>query len=257
MDRRGGHTGASQLLGEPIRSVPGPAEHHRRAELAHHLGRALWSVGALDAPVHVTGGAHIGPGGADLVAERVTLHGSRQLADGAVERRREQQDLPCAIRLFDDPLHGREEPHVRHSVGLVDHDVVDVVERQRTHRDQVLEPAGAGNDEVDAGVERLALRAVPDAAVQRDHPASAVAGEGCDGVGDLLGQLARRGEHERSRSTATRRGQVQHQRQPEGQRLAGTGRRTPGHVTAGQHVGDDSRLDGRRLQDPGSPQARH
>ena len=188
VDRRGGDTGATELLCEAIGSVPSPAEHHRRSELAHHLGRALWSVGALDTPVHVTGGAHIRPGGSDLVAKWVMLHGSRQLADGAVERRREQQHLSCAIRLFDDPLHGRQKPHVRHSVGLVDHDVVDVAERQRAHGDQVLEPAGAGNDEVDAGVERLALGAVPDAAVQRDNPASAVAGKGCDGFGDLLGQ---------------------------------------------------------------------
>ena len=69
---------------------------------------------------------------------------------------------------------------------------------------------------------------------------------GQQGGGDLTGELTRRREHQRGRTTALRRGQPSDERQPERQRLAGAGRGTAGDIAAGERVGENGGLDGRR-----------
>ena len=61
---------------------------------------------------------------------------------------------------------------------------------------------GQATSELDAGVERLALRAVADAAVHGHDVEAAAAGERAQLGGDLLGELAGRGQHEGRRACA-------------------------------------------------------
>ena len=130
-------------LGQPVGAVAGAAEHHRRAELAHDVGGELRAVGRSTVQKTCCGSRHVRPGRADLVADRVALHRGGELADGAVERRREHQHLAVGVRLLEDAAHGRHEAHVGHAVGLVDDDLADVVEAQRRRiDDEVLEAAG-------------------------------------------------------------------------------------------------------------------
>ena len=66
-------------------------------------------------------------------------------------------------------------------------------------------------------------------------------------LGDLLGELTGRGQHERGGALRLGVGQAGDQRQPEGERLAGAGRGAAGDVAAGEGVGDDGGLDGERI----------
>ena len=122
--------------------------------------------------------------------------------------------------------------------------------------DQVLEPAGARHDELDAGVEGLALRAVAHPAVHRHDVVAALAHERAQLAGDLLGQLPGRGEHEGGGTATLRRTQPGDERQAEGERLARAGGRAAGDVAAGEGVGDDGGLDRDRFGDRGGVEAR-
>ena len=64
----------------------------------------------------------------------------------------------------EDPAYGRQEAEVGHVVGLVEHGHLDVVEGAGALADQVLEPAGAGDDDVDALAQRGDLGALADPA---------------------------------------------------------------------------------------------
>ena len=120
--------------------------------------------------------------------------------------------------------------------------VLHVGEREGAAGEQVLEPAGGGDEDVRAlRVAGLLLEA--DAAVDGGHAQAAGARQRAQLVDDLAGQLARGGEDERRRAARVGRDAVD-QRGAEGERLAGAGRRLGEHVAAGQHVGDDELLDG-------------
>ena len=162
----------------------------------------------------------------------------------AVERGREEQRLALARALVDDAVDGRAEAHVEHPVGLVEHQRADVGEREGAAGEQVLEPAGGGDDDVRAlRVAGLLLEA--DAAVDGRHAEVARPRQRPQLVDDLRGELARGGEDERRRPLRVGRDAVD-QRHAEGERLAGAGRRLGEHVAAGEHVGDDELLDGER-----------
>ena len=90
--------------------------------------------------------------------------GAGELADLAVERRREEHRLALAREPLDDPVDLRLEAHVEHPVGLVEDEDLDRVERDEPAVDQVLETAGRGDDHVGVAGE-VRLRPERDTAV--------------------------------------------------------------------------------------------
>ena len=119
-------------------------------------------------------------------------------------------------------------------------------ERSRARRFiRSMQPAGGADDDVDAGLERVELVVVADAAVHGQHPGAAVrAGHG-HVVGDLERELTGRRDDQRLRlvggdelgvvGVVRRDGALQH-RDAEGQGLAGAGARLADEV--GAHQGD-------------------
>ena len=92
-----------------------------------------------------------------LEAGRELRVAAGQLADLAVERRREEHRLAVAGRQPDDPVDLRLEAHVEHPVGLVEHEHRDGVERDQLPVDEVLQAAGRGDEHLRvAGVLRPA-----------------------------------------------------------------------------------------------------
>ena len=73
-----------------------------------------------------------------------------EVADVAVERGREQHRLGPAGAVAQDPLDLRREAVVGHPVGLVEHDDVDVGERDLVGLQQVDQPQRRGDDDLDA-----------------------------------------------------------------------------------------------------------
>ena len=124
-------------------------------------------------------------------------------------------------------------------------------------RDQVLQPAGAGDDDVDAALQRGLLRSVADAAVDGEHAPIEGRRQRHQLLADLLGQLTGGDEHERRRPAGPRLLGARRQRQREGQRLAGARRGAAGDVVAGQRVGKDGGLDGEGGGDPATVERRH
>ena len=76
-----------------------------------------------------------------------------ELADVGVDRGREEQGLAGLGSLAEDPLDVGTEPDVEHPVGLVEDDVDDVAQVERSPLDVVEHAAGSADDDVDAPVE--------------------------------------------------------------------------------------------------------
>ena len=92
-----------------------------------------------------------------------------------------------------------QEPHVEHTVRLVEHEVLEVLSFASSRAHVIEQPARRGDDDVDAAAERVLLRPHADAAEHRRAGDRRVHGEGVEVLEDLRRQLARRREHERAR----------------------------------------------------------
>ena len=178
-----------------------------------------------------------------LVAHGVARVGLGDAAGLAVERGREEQRLALARALGDDagrrpggsPCRACGRPRRARACWTWSS-----VKARRC--EQVLEPAGGGDEDVRAlRVAGLLLEA--DAAVDGGDAEVAGARQRAQLVDDLAGELARGGEDERRRAAGVGRDAVD-ERDAEGERLAGAGGRLGEHVAAGEHVGDDELLDG-------------
>ena len=110
---------------------------------------------------------------------------------------------------------------------------------------------GRGDEDVDAGGERLDLRPVLHAAEHDGDGEAHVAAVDAEALGDLAGQLAGRAEHQDAAAAARRGpgigGQALQDRQGEGRGLAGAGLGDAQHVAPGEDAGDGLGLDGRGL----------
>ena len=184
------------------------------------------------------------------MVDGIVLVALDQAVDHAVEGGREQQGLVVAVDVAEQPLDLRQEAHVGHAVGLVDHHDLEAAELDLLAVDQVDQPAGRGDDRLDPVGDGLDLLVHVRSAVDGDDPAADGLGERCEHVVDLERQLAGRDQHQAARAAGLGVGQALEQGQAEGQRLAGAGLGLPADVAPGEGVGDREGLDGEGPQDP-------
>src|SRR5690606_38081242 len=251
----GGHARGRELLGELLRLVLGAHEQHAatgaRGELVHDLLLRVRVAHREDVVRHLRGR---GRGVVHRVAHRVAEVALDELVHAVVERRGEQHALPVLRGLVHDALHAGQEPEVGHVVRLVEHGDLDAVEREQALVEEVLEAAGARDDDVPALVERRDLARLRDAAEdRRRHEAEGLRDRLHGGV-DLVGELARRAQHEGARPArvARRLGprQARDGRQREREGLAGAGAAAAQDVAALERVGQRGGLDGEGGVDP-------
>ena len=191
---------------------------------------------------------------ADRRLRRVGLVGLRlaqvlldEHVDGLVERRGEEHPLSGGRRPAEQAAYGGQEAQVRHVVGLVEHGDRDVAEAAVPLADEVLEPAGAGDDDVGAGAQATDLGVLPDAA--EDGLGLQADGRGQRGQGglDLAHELTGGGQDQGPRGA--RAGAVlvgveaRDEREQEGVGLARAGAAAAEHVAAGERVGQRRGLD--------------
>ena len=189
---------------------------------------------------------------AHLVAEEA----AHERVDAAVERRAEQHALAALRGRGEDAGDAGQEAEVGHVVGLVEHGDLDAVEAHDALLHEVFEPAGAGDDDVDAVAQRRLLRLLADAAEDRGDVEAGGRGEGLEGRGDLRRELAGRGEDEAAGAArGAAGGRLAAQARDEGQRerdgLAAAGAAAAEHVATGEGVGKRVDLDGEGLGDAG------
>ncbi len=140
----------------------------------------------------------------DRVQHLVVEVAAHELVDAVVERGAEQHALSGLRGLVHDAGDDRQEAEVGHVVGLVEHGDLDGVEVHEALLHEVLEAAGAGNDDVDAGLEGRDLALLRDATEDRGDVQAVGGGERLHDRGDLGGELAGRGEHEAERASGRR-----------------------------------------------------
>src|SRR5690606_36612312 len=198
-------------------------------------------------------------GGGDRVGDRVLQEAPDELVDVDVEGGGVQQPLPAGRCLPEQFAEHREEAEVAHVVGLVQDADLDVLQGALALADQVVEPAGGGDDEVDAAAQRVDLLAHGHAADDDLHAQAEAAAEGFEGVVHLEGELAGGDEDHRAGTAGSGpdAGDAGHGGQAEGEGLAGAGLAAAEHVGARQHVGDGRALDGERGVDALPRQAVH
>ena len=244
MDGLHPHTEAGELLGQTVGAVLGAAEHDRRAGEPDHVGGELHLGVAVGAPEDVRRVRLLLGVVGEHVAHRVLLVAAHERVDRAVERGREEQRLARVGGLVEELAHLGQEAHVGHAVGLVDHDRLHRGQVDFATLDEVLEPSGAGHEDVGAAPHRLQLRAEAGAAVHRGHAQLARAAQPRELTAHLRGQLARGHEHEADGPVRVSPAEPGDHRDAEGEGLARAGVGLARHVTAGHAVGDGHGLDG-------------
>ena len=198
------------------------------------------------------------PGRRHLVVDGLVQVAADEDVDVTIEGRREQERLAAVVELAQDALDLRHEAHVGHAVGLVDHEHLDVAERDRLTGREVDQASGSGDGHVDDAPERPLLTLDGRAAVEGGDVESDGLGRRHQHVDHLSGELARGHEHERPRAPGRRAalGALEH-REPEGQRLARAGRGLAADVGAVERVADGELLNGERFGDVVDGERRH
>ena len=142
------------------------------------------------------------------------------------------------------------EPHVEHLVGLVEDEDLDVVEPHGALVEVVDQPAGGGDEHVDAAHQPVDLRTDGDATEDGGDRQAEVLAVNAEALRDLAGELACRREDKRAACVLFRPdaigSQTMKDRQGEGGRLAGPRLGDAEQILAGKDMGDGLRLDRRR-----------
>ena len=122
-----------------------------------------------------------------------------------------------------------------------------LVEAKRIALNEIEQPAGRGDQNVDAVEQRADLRAHRHAADRQRRLEAQMAAIGAEAVEDLAGQFAGRAQHQDAAAFALERarirGETMQDRQREGRGLAGAGLRDADHVAARHDDRDGLRLD--------------
>ena len=149
-----------------------------------------------------------------------------QGGDGGRHGGREKQVLPLGRQLGDDAADGIDESHVEHTVGLVEHQGLDVGKRHAALAHEIEQAAGSGYQDVDATAQGRDLRALRDAAQDHAVVERDVLAVHAEAVRDLHGQFTRGRQHEHARAHAALGlagiGHAVQERQREGRGLTGS-----------------------------------
>ena len=134
----------------------------------------------------------------------------------------EEHGLTLSREHRDDPLDIREEAHVQHLVGLVEHEDPHAAEVEVAPLRQVDQATGRTDDDVDTRLEGVDLRLVGAAAVHGEHADPLDAAGAIDVGGHLEAELAGRADDEGLRDALTRLDALQ-DGHAEAERLPGAG----------------------------------
>ena len=151
-----------------------------------------------------------------------------QIADYAIQRRREQQGLACLGRSLGDAFHIIDEAHVQHAVRFVEDQHFQAREIDAAAFQVVDQTARRGDQNIHMAGQHTVLHRVRHAAQDADDLEAHVLAVLGRGIAYLLRQFAGRGQHQHARAFAGqcgRRGQTVQRGQDERGGLAAAGLR--------------------------------
>ena len=250
MDRVARDAGLVEQAREFVGTVLGAREDQGLADvrLAQQVEQQVAFARRIDRMRAVADGLGHGVDRRHLHLARLAQELLGELLERGLEGGAEQQGLALLGQAAEDALDRRQEAHVEHAVGLVQHQHLDLREVDAAAVEVVDQAAGRGDEHVDAAAQGIDLALHADAAVHGRHAQGQVPGVTAQAVVHLQGELARRRQHQRARtarSLAVRRpaGEVLQQGQAEGGGLAGAGLGAGDEVVAGQGERDRLVLD--------------
>ena len=244
VDGHGRHAHVRKLLSDPVRTPLGAAEHHCRTVLFDQTGGELHPLLTRSLDEIVDSAVIVAVGRGNVAADGFALIVAHQDVDGAVEGRREQQRLAAGLHLVEQAPHLGKKTHVRHTVGLVDDDDVDVGEDERTAAHEIADATRTADGHVDPAAEGLELRAEAHTAIERSDAALADSEQRLELGADLGCQLASRRQHKRPGTTWSGPRHPLGDGKPEGEGLARSGGGPAADVVAVEGGGDGRRLNG-------------
>ena len=99
------------------------------------------------------------PTGATAYLDRIAQHVRGEIDDGMGHGRGKHQGLSLRGKLGDDFPDIVDEAHIEHAVGLVENETFNVVQAERIALDEIEQPAGRGDQDIDAIEQRANLAA--------------------------------------------------------------------------------------------------
>jgi hypothetical protein len=162
---RGCRARVLQTSGHPLCPLPGPDKNNRRTRGQYEVGAQRSSISARYRPELMADPTKLLPG--HFVAHWLALVPPNEYVDLTVECRREEQRLAVRRRSVEDPAYCREEPHISHTIGLINHGNVDIRQVKFPGAHEVLQPTRARHRYVDAPAQSAELAPEPQAAVER------------------------------------------------------------------------------------------
>jgi len=153
---------------------------------------------------------------------------------------REEKRLSREGQLLADALDVGNEAHVEHTIGLVDHQNLDAVQKQLAALEMVEQPAGGRDHHIGAAIELAVLIVIGHAADQKRHGQLMALAEDLEMLGDLGGKLAGGFQDQRARHARSCAPTLQPRQHREHERggLAGSGLGDAEHVAASDDEGD-------------------
>ena len=186
---------------------------------------------------------------------RVVLVALNQPIDVSIERGLKEKRLVLMFDATEDSFDLRHEAHIGHLVGFVEHDHPDLVQRERSPIEQVVETARRGNDNIDTGTQNVGLAIQRGTTVNRGD---AHAPSTCDRgqrTRDLAGEFSRGNKHDRLGTAGPALRDQLKERETEGQGLAGSCPGLAADVATGPGIRDGKHLHRERFRDPGRRQS--
>ena len=244
MNGEGTHTATVKVTDQAVGTMPGTHEHQCQVALALQLGEQglnlVATLGTEEAVLHV---ANILRLDVHFVSGSVIGVASGKLADGPIQRRREEERLVGAEALHDG-VDLRLEAHVEHPVSLIQDECLHGVNANFALTEEVLKAAWGRDQDVGAtcGSNLAALRDATVDGLNRDSFRGSDHPKLCC---DLPRKLACRDE-DQTGGTAHRGTAALNHRDTEGEGLARTRWGLRQDVASGHDIGDDRRLNRER-----------
>ena len=190
------NTRLSQLTGQLARLMFGAQEQDSprvaTGQPVHQVFFRFDAVNVKQVMGHQRGGRsrfRDGPG------DRVVEEAFDQRVDRRIQGCRKEHPLSARGRRRQDSGDAGQEAEVGEVVCLIDHGDPHRIKLNDVLLHQVAQPPWAGDDDVDARLQRTDLAVLRDATEDRRHPQAPGLRQGFDGRGDLIGQFTRGREH--------------------------------------------------------------
>ena len=251
VDRRGTNTGALELLREPVGAMLGARENQHLAPLTlldqvHEQVPLVLLLHAIGALLDELDGC---VARRDLNRQRIVQQALGERPDIVGIGRGEQQILALGRQQLDDAPDVRNEAHVEHSIGLIEHQNLHLGQIHCALLGEIEQAARSRHQNIAAAAQRADLRIDVHAAEYLDDAKLEILAVVARAFRDLCGELAGGGEHERTRRGVAPSGGIGHEPLQNGQYktcgFAGAGLRAGEHVATGENRGNGLHLDGR------------